>query len=73
MKVQELDSKEGLGTVLGTVCTMQVPALVLNLFVRDEVREGLVIDNEWWPHLLSYVQSEGPESAHRAASLSLNP
>lgn len=44
MRVQELDSKEGLGTVLGTVCTMQVPALILNLSVRDEVREGLVID-----------------------------
>lgn len=72
MRVQELDSTEGLGAVLGTVCTMQVPALILNLSVRDEVREGLVID-KWWSCFLSHAQSEGPESAHRAAALSLNP
>lgn len=72
MRVQELDSKEGLETVLGTVCTMQVPVLVLNLSVRDEVREVLVID-KWWPRFLSHTQSEGPESTHRAAALSLNP
>lgn len=50
-----MDSKDGLATVLGTVCTTQMPAFVLNLSARDKVREGLVINNEWWLLSLSHA------------------